>query len=166
MLDSPYISGHGLGGMIAAEMASLAPQRIAKLVLIAPYGLRLADAPPADISALSPDELARAVWHDRATAPRLGAPQDRSRHAQNLAAAARFTSLIPEKGLRKRLHRLLPPTLLVWGEHDRIVPLAYAEASRRRIAHSQLLVIPAAAHLPHLEQPRTFARSVLEFLDG
>jgi pimeloyl-ACP methyl ester carboxylesterase len=166
LLDSPYVIGHGFGGMIAAEMAALAPRQIAKLVLVAPFGLWLEGAPVADIFALSPDEQEAALWHDPADAPPVGDPDDPTRQVANLAAAAKFLWPIPDKGLRKRLHRLAAPTLLVWGERDGIVPPSYAEAFHQRISCSRVVTIPHAAHAPHLEQPHAFSRVVLEFLDG
>lgn len=166
-LESPYLVGHGLGAMIAAEMAALEPRRIAKLVLVAPYGLWLEGAPVADIFAMTRDELGRALWHDATLAPPANdEPEQQLQRMLNLAAAAKFLWPIPDKGLRKRLHRLAAPTLLVWGEYDGIVPRVYGEAFHQRIAHSQLVCIPNAGHLPQLEQPHAFARTVLEFLGG
>jgi pimeloyl-ACP methyl ester carboxylesterase len=167
LVDSPHVIGHGLGAMIAAEMACLEPRRLAKLVLTAPYGLWIEGAPVADIFSLAPEALDQALWYDPANAEML----DRSDQAltlrqQNLAAAAKLLWPIPERGLRKRLHRLQAPTLLVWGERDGVVPAIYGEAFGQRIKHSRLVVIPGAAHLPHVEQPHHFSRTVLEFLEG
>jgi pimeloyl-ACP methyl ester carboxylesterase len=167
LIDSPYLVGHGFGGMIAAEMAALAPQRIAKLILVAPYGLWIEAAPVADVFALRPEELAQAAWFNPAAAPPPpDDPELRLQQAQNLSAAAKFLWPIPEKGLRKRLHRLVAPTLLVWGERDQVVPPVYGEAFNKRIPNSRLVTIPNAAHFPHLEQPNAFARVALEFLEG
>jgi pimeloyl-ACP methyl ester carboxylesterase len=167
LIDSPHVIGQGFGGMIAAEMASLAPQRVAKLVLVAPFGLWLEGAPVADIFALPPKELQALAWHSPESAPHwMDDPEAFQRRRQNLAAAAKFLWPIPDKGLRKRLHRLVAPTLLVWGERDRIVPPVYGEAFHQRIAHSRLVSIPNAGHIPGVEQPLAFTRSVLEFLEG
>jgi pimeloyl-ACP methyl ester carboxylesterase len=167
LIDSPYVVGQGLGAMIAAEMAALAPQRIAKLVLAAPYGLWLEDTPLADIFALQPDELEAYLWHEsEVSMPSDGDPEAVHQRSQNLAAAAKFLGPLPEKGLRKRLHRLVAPTLLIWGQRDRIIPPIYGQAFHERIAHSRVEIIPDAGHLAHLEQPDAFARMVLEFLEG
>lgn len=165
LLDSPYLIGHGFGGLIAAEMAALAPRRIAKLVLIAPYGLRLEHAPIADIFAMAADDLARAVG------PLVGPestddPDSELRRAQHLAATERFLRPGPDRGLRKRLYRLVAPTLLVWGERDPIIPPIYGEAFREQLAYARLVTLPEAGHAAHLEQPKAFARAVLDFLDG
>ena len=61
--DLPLI-GHGLGGMVAAELAAVQPDRFRALVLIAPMGLWLADDPVQDFFVMSPADLAAALYHD------------------------------------------------------------------------------------------------------
>lgn len=167
LLDSPYVIGHGLGGMIAAEMASLAPQTLAKVVLIGPYGLVVEQAAPTDIFTLAPEQLARAAFANPADAPSwlIGDASSERRQA-NLAAAAKFLQPTSERGLRKRLHRLAAPTLLVWGEQDEIVPPLCGLAFHQRVRCSRLVVVPDAGHFPHLEQPAVFGRLLAEFLAG
>src|SRR5919198_3002742 len=67
-LDQPYLVGHSLGGMIAAEVAAIAPDVASKLVLIAPPGLSLDHHPVIDFLAATPGELATAMFHDPAAA--------------------------------------------------------------------------------------------------
>jgi pimeloyl-ACP methyl ester carboxylesterase len=161
LIDSPHLVGHGFGGMIAAEMASLAPQRVAKLVLAAPYGLWLEDTPLVGAAGPPPAGLTPAALPFEVAVP--GAAPSAS---EAEPAAARLLRPSLEQGLRKRLHRLLAPTLLVWGEHDRIVPPAYADAFHRRIAHSRIALVADAGHAAPLEQPAAFSRLVLDFLEG
>ena len=166
-LDSPYLVGHGFGGMVAAEAASLAPQRVAKLVLIGANGLRLEESPAAHLLDVSPQEL-----KDRGRAEADEASLDGSdslagtRRRLNLAAASKLLGGTPERGLEKRIHRLAAPTLLVWGDSDRIVPPSHARAFQERLAVSRLVVLPGAGHFPHLDQPEAFVEAVLEFLEG
>lgn len=63
------------------------------------------------------------------------------------------------------LHRIMLPTLIMVGEDDPATPVEDAKAMRERIPHSQLVVIPAAAHLSNIEQPEIFNASLLKFLD-
>jgi pimeloyl-ACP methyl ester carboxylesterase len=56
------------------------------------------------------------------------------------------------------------PTLVLWGEHDPVVPLHYGEEMHRSIAGSQFVVVPRAAHVPMLEEPEAFNASVLRFV--
>jgi pimeloyl-ACP methyl ester carboxylesterase len=65
-----------------------------------------------------------------------------------------------------RRAQLRAPTLIVWGEDDRILPVAHAYHGHALISHSQLHVFPQCGHVPHVEYPETFNRLVLEFLAG
>lgn len=67
---------------------------------------------------------------------------------------------------KKRLHRIKAPTLLLWGEADRLVPPVYAEEFRARLVNApvQVQVVPGAGHLLPLEQTATFVQAVRAFL--
>lgn len=60
-------------------------------------------------------------------------------------------------------HLLTQPTLLLWGDTDREVPLADGERLHEAIAGSRLMVFRECGHLPHEEYPQAFVRVVLEF---
>ena len=81
-----------------------------------------------------------------------------------LGATGKFVWPLPDKGLKKRLHRITAPTLILWGEDDRLMPAAYAQEFAARIAGSRVELVPAAGHLPHWEQLDTVAPMVVEFL--
>jgi pimeloyl-ACP methyl ester carboxylesterase len=65
--------------------------------------------------------------------------------------------------LRRRLGRIAAPTLLVWGEHDRLAPLVCADAWRKEIPGARLLTFARSGHVPHLEEPQAVAAAVAEF---
>jgi pimeloyl-ACP methyl ester carboxylesterase len=167
--------GHGLGGMFAAELAAVQPERFTHVVLLAPFGLWLVDAPTLDFFAVQPAELAAALYADPTAAAALAAaaaPADQEAliaqaldRASSLASAATYLWPIPNRGLGKRLHRVRAPTLLVWGDQDRVVPPRHAEAFRERIPNARLELIPQAGHLPEQEQPESLAALTLGFLE-
>src|SRR5690242_5364635 len=66
-LDRPKLVGHSMGGMIAAEMACVSPERPAKLALIAPAGLWIDAVPIPDLFATLPHHLPELLFHDPAT---------------------------------------------------------------------------------------------------
>ena len=70
----------------------------------------------------------------------------------SLACTGKFVWPIPDKGLKKRLHRISSPTLLLWGEDDGIVPPVYADEFASSIEDTAIQIIPKAGHLPQLEQ--------------
>ncbi len=167
--------GHGLGGMFAAELAAVQPTRFSHLVLISPFGLWLPEVPTLDYFVLPPAELADALFHDQdspAARTIARAPDGQEaliaymlERAQSMAAAARYLWPIPDRGLSKRLHRVVAPTLIVWGQSDRIIPPAYAPEWQRRIPGSSMLIRQDAGHLPHIEQPAAMAQLTTAFLD-
>jgi pimeloyl-ACP methyl ester carboxylesterase len=166
--------GHSLGGMVAAELSAVQPDRFSALVLIAPFGLWNPAYPVADFFAMSPEQLAAATYHDpQSPAAQAAAhtPADQEGYiafmldrAKALATAAKYLWPIPNRGLASRLHRVAAPTLLVWGESDRIVPPRYAQDFQEKIATAQVAIIPAAGHLPEVEQLDRTAEVVLRFL--
>jgi pimeloyl-ACP methyl ester carboxylesterase len=81
-----------------------------------------------------------------------------------MGSTGKFIWPIPDKGLRKRLHRVRAPALLVWGQDDRLVPRVYAEEFARRLPAARTKVVKNAGHAPHLEQPEGTARTVQAFL--
>jgi len=58
------------------------------------------------------------------------------------------------------------PTLIIWGNADRVIAPAYAHEFAQRIAGARVELIDRAGHLPHLEQPHRVAQLVRDFLDG
>ena len=173
-LHQPALIGHGLGGMFAAELAAVQPERFSRLVLIDPFGLWLPEVPTLDYFVLPPAELAEALYRDRdspAARAVARAPEGQEAliaymldRAQSMAAAARYLWPLPDRGLSKRLHRVAAPTLIVWGQSDRVVPPAYASEWQRRISGSRLVMRQDAGHLPHVEQPAAMAELTNGFL--
>jgi len=81
-----------------------------------------------------------------------------------MGTTGKFIWPIPDKGLKKRIHRVKAPSLLVWGREDRLVPAVYAEEFTRRLSGARVETIDGAGHAPHLEQTDTVARVVRDFL--
>jgi pimeloyl-ACP methyl ester carboxylesterase len=166
--------GHGLGGMIAAELAAVQPERFTALVLIAPLGLWLQDDPVRDFFAMTPADLSAALYHDTSSPVARAAAEAPTEgdaliayhldRAKSMATAAKYLWPIPNRGLAKRLHRVSAPTLIAWGESDGVASPRYAEAFRAKIAGAQVTLIPEAGHLPHEEQPTRLAEAVMPFL--
>jgi len=81
-----------------------------------------------------------------------------------MASVLHFIWPIPDKGLHRRIHRVGAPTLLVWGEQDRLVHPAYAEEFTSRLRGSRLEMIAGAGHLPQLEQFEAVRAAVIPYL--
>lgn len=170
------VVGHSLGGMFAAEFAAFCPQHVRRLVLVAPFGLWLEEAPIPDFFAMSPRQFQCATWHDpespqvqEALARQVNGAsglQAIVRRASNLASAGKFLWPIPDRGLAKRLHLIKAPTLVVLGASDRLITSPYGDAFARAIPSARQVVIPDAGHAPMLERPEAFLAAVEEFLSA
>jgi len=106
-------------------------------------------------------EPARRLFGD--TVDEKAAAAARVRLAWAMGATGKFIWPIPDKGLKKRIHRIKAPTLLLWGKDDRLVPPVYADEFMQRLPGARLQTVDHAAHAPHLEQPDAVARMVREF---
>ena len=175
-LSKPHIVGHSMGGMIAAEMASLAPNDVSKLVLVASAGLWIAEHPIPDIFSFLPHEFAQYLFHDRAQGEAmltggldLKNPEALKEfyigNARRLSMAGKILFPVPNRRLSKRLYRLTAPTLLVWGKSDTLIPPVYAEFFKKQIASAEIVEIEQAGHMLPYEQPEEFVRSVTAFLN-
>ena len=81
------------------------------------------------------------------------------------ACTGKFVWPLPDKGLKKHIHRVSAPTLIVWGKADGVIAPAYAEEFAKRIAHAQVKMLDGAGHMPHFEQAQSVAALVVKFLD-
>jgi pimeloyl-ACP methyl ester carboxylesterase len=144
-LSDVMLAGHSFGAMVACELAALQSSRILRLVLVDP------ESAPAKALFSVPEN-----FDDAALA--------RTRLTWAMGATGKFIWPIPDKGLKKRIHRVQAPTLLVWGEKDRLVPPLYAGEFARRLPRTRHEVVKNAGHAPHLEQPEATAEIVQTFL--
>ena len=171
-LRSPVLVGHSFGGMVACEIAATLPGRVSKLVLIDPLGLWRDDLPVKNWMILSEDDRRRALFADPKgeAARRFFSPPDdleaQAGFIWSQACTGKFVWPIPDKGLRKHMHRIAAPTLIIWGQEDGVIAPAYAREFAERIAGSRVELIDRAGHLPHLEQPVRVAGLVRSFLSG
>ena len=170
-LVKPLVCGLSMGGMIAAEMAALAPEEIDRLGLVAAAGLWIDSLPIPDLFALLPFEWPGYLFHDVERGSRMMAPGGdvgdikfladfMVMNARRLGMAGKMLFPIPDRGLSDRLYRIKARTLIVWGESDRLIPLPYAEAFRGAIAGARVVSVPQAGHLVGHEKPDDVLRAL------
>lgn len=163
-LKNPILVGHSMGGMIAAEMAAIAPHDVSRLALIAPAGLWLDAHPIPDLFSTMPFEMPKLLFHDVEAGTAMltaGLTLDDPKFLQNylvtnarqLGMAGRILFPVPDRGLSTRLYRIKAKTMLVWGDSDKLIVPAYAHAFKKAIAGSELVAIPEAGHMLILEKP-------------
>ena len=174
-LTRPHLVGHSMGGMIAAEMAAVAPHDLDRLALVAAAGLWIEEHPIPDIFALLPGQLVELLFQDpdKGQALLTGGVDFSDMEAfkafylgqqRRLAMAGKILFPIPNRRVSKRLYRVTAKTLVLWGEADRLIVPAYAQRWARLIPGAAVQMIPDAAHMLPYEQPQAFVDALVRFL--
>jgi pimeloyl-ACP methyl ester carboxylesterase len=175
------IVGHSMGGRIAWTFAALHPERIDKLILIAPDGFASPGMPydtkpqvPLMVRMLPyvlPTALLRATLR-----PAYGNPA-----ALTDDLFARYRDMMLAPGVRRAivdrmrqqilappeplLRRIQAPTLLIWGEADAMIPIGNAADYLRALPDARLHAFPGVGHLPQEEAPAQSLAVIRAFLD-
>lgn len=168
-LDRPAIIGHSLGGWMAAELAVWYPERVGQLVLSNVAGIRVKGSPIADLFAMNPQEILAVCFDDPMAAFPLMPPEvnveyllDQYRQRTTLASLAWNPNYDPK--LERRLTWIACPTLIIWGENDRLIPQVYGDVFQQRIPGSKLVKLVGTGHMPMFERPTEWTQRTAEFL--
>lgn len=168
-LERPALVGASFGGWLAAELVVHSPPLFAALGLLSPVGLRIPDHPITDVFLIPPPEIPAALFaHPEALAQKAPADVDALLAVyRDATALARYTwsPFMCNPKLERRLGRISAPTLVLWAEHDRVVPRAHAERYASLIPNATLETIPDCGHATYLERPTEVAQAVAAFLE-
>ncbi len=161
-LRKPVVIGQSFGGMLAAELCAAYPDLPSRVVLLDPIGLWRPDLPVANWIATPPDQLPSLLFLDPASPAAqtmLAMPEDPDQAAAAVAgmvwafgSTGKFAWPVPDRGLRKRLHRLTAPVLLVWGREDALAPVGYLDEWTAELPDAHGFVIDKSGHIPQVEQ--------------
>jgi pimeloyl-ACP methyl ester carboxylesterase len=168
-LDSFDLVGHSLGGWFAAEFAARHSARLRRLVLMAPSGLVDSKVKMPDFFTIRGQDLPGYLMvNPENLSPYM--PKDHdvdflTQRYRETTSVARISWDRPSGNpkLSRWLHRINLPTLLLWGEGDRLVPVAHAAAWQAAIGETRLEIVPGVGHLIFEERPEA-ADIVLDFL--
>jgi pimeloyl-ACP methyl ester carboxylesterase len=185
-LEKVDLLGHSMGGLTALQLALDSPERVNNLILVDSGGL--GRTMPFDVRLffwLKPERLFPLFGQGFMT---WALAQDDQRYRGRRDELFDFTwaiynqpEIIPSGArafnrwvgpfgvhydVRDRLRELEMPVLLLWGEHDRIVPYSDALQARRRIDHGRVVAFTHCGHSPFTERPEDFARVVNVWLNG
>jgi pimeloyl-ACP methyl ester carboxylesterase len=186
-LERFALVGSCIGGWVAAEIAVRIPERVKKLTLLGATGLFVSGKPIEDIfwevlpangvqlkslrSLLFGDPdcaVARDLFPDNPSGMRAGPAIDRElMRYKTFRFASRIGFKPPylyNRKLRDRLGRYKGPALIVWGDADRMVPLAHARAYTEGLRGSRLELVKGAGHSVAAERPQETAKLVADFL--
>ena len=165
VLPCPVI-GASVGGMLAAELAIFRPEAVTALALLDPLGIWdpglggddefavLGEARMQVTFAAEVPEVFRRQFSDRGPAEAYVA-----RSIAQVAAAS-LTWPFPDRGLELRVHRIGCPTLVIWGDDDRVAPVALAD----RWPATDRLRVPGAGHMVEWDAPSAVAAALAGFV--
>jgi pimeloyl-ACP methyl ester carboxylesterase len=158
-LDQINLVGLSMGGRFAATFAIEHGHRLRKLVLIAPAGLVVPEHPMPDLSKSPREDIFKYLVEDFSVIerhlPKGPDPAFEARQARDSASMGRMAAAgLIGPWLPRWLHRVKMPTLIVWGEKDRLIPIGQADAWAKLIPHARVLRVPGVGHLPQDEKAR------------
>lgn len=180
-LEGVPVIGHSFGGMVAAELAAHCPGRVSKLVLAGAVGLWNEEYPVADLFIAFPFEIGDLLWADPSSPAAQAAMAAMARAATaeggedpllglllrtlpGLITIGKYMWPLPDKGLSRRLRRIKAPTLVVWGEKDKLTPSRYADDFVAKIPDARAEFIADAGHYAPYERTEEFVKLVSGFL--
>jgi pimeloyl-ACP methyl ester carboxylesterase len=156
------VVGNSFGGWLAAEIALLGSPRVSGAVLLDAIGIEVEGHPVADVSSMTPAELAAHAWHDPTRAPAPPATGGTGPSPDLQALLAYTGPVMSDPTLLDRLRGLDLPVHVIWGQSDRIVDVAHAKAFAAALPLSRLTILPTAGHLPQLETPEELLGALLD----
>jgi pimeloyl-ACP methyl ester carboxylesterase len=172
-----HVIGLGFGGWIAAEMAVRCPHDLRSLVLVDAVGIKPSGRETVDIAdtfVMDPREFIRQTWHDPAIGEQTmklpGFSQldevELTLLLRNRESGALYgwNPFMHDPKLLSRLHRIIVPTLVLWGESDRIVSADYGRSFASSIPGARFQTLEAAGHYPYLEQSERFVAAIAAFI--
>lgn len=167
-----HLSGHSMGGWLAAEIAIRSTERLKSLMLVSSAGLKVKGVPMGDLFLWGPKELAHNVFtrpefieRHMAMKPTEEQVLAMARHRETSAKLA-WSPRFYNRDLHKWLHRITVPSLILWGDSDGIFPEPYAHEFKKFMPDAELTVFERCAHVPMDECHDEFMARMLQFWEG
>ena len=170
--DKVHLVGNSLGGWLALEIAVRSTAQVETLTLVSAAGIHVEGVPKGDIFLWDDDERVYNTFYDpkfaEARLAKQPSEEDSDISLKNHFSTAKMAwhprFYNPE--LQKWLHRIDVPTLILWGDSDKIFPPAYGEAMQKLIPGSSLTIVPECGHLPQQEKLDDFIAGVTAHTNG
>jgi len=168
-LSNVSLVGLGFGGWIAAEMASLAPNAYRRMVLVGPMGIKPPEGDIADQAIVSYLDYPRSGFHDQAAFARVYGDVTTDQLEQwDIAREMSFRTAWKPYMYSQTLPHLLggvqTPTLVLWGDDDRIVPISAGQAYVKALRNATMTTIAGCGHFAEMEKPAEVAKLTGDFI--
>jgi pimeloyl-ACP methyl ester carboxylesterase len=161
--------GHSLGGWLAATVAAHFPDRVSELVLAAPFGLDVPEHRGADMSVMTPADIAATLTNDPSIwEGRFPSGPDPAFEAARMREGQALMRLLPgpvDPELPGILARITTPTLLLWGDDDKVAPVGLAPAWQQAIGQASVRTFPNTGHLLFHERADA-VDAIVDFVDS
>ena len=168
-LSQVTVVGNSIGGWIAAEMALVEPSRAAAFVIVDGVGIEVPGHPIADFFSLTPRQVAELSYHDPdryGFDPSKLAPAALQALAGNRATLALYAgTAMSDPTLAGRLAGVNKPTLVLWGDSDRIADVDYGKALAAAIPSAEFRILADTGHLPQIESPEPLVEAIWRFAE-
>ena len=167
---TPVVVGLGFGGWLAAEMATMAPRDVHRLVLVGAMGIKPPEGDIFDQALVNYIEYARAGFHDRAAFDRIYGhdPTVEQLELWDICREMCFRIAWKPYMYNTTLPHLLPavqaPALVVWGDDDKIVPRSAGEVYAKKLPRARLEIVRACGHCVDMEKPEELASLIADFV--
>ena len=173
-LSAVPVIGFSLGAWIAAELAVLRPALIRRLLMVAAAGLQVPGAPMAELFLDDLEALRELMFFDpQHPMARIALPSGLDDpdillwlRAREATARVGWNPYLHDPRLPRHLHRISCPTRVLWGRHDRLIPLAHGEAYAEMIPGASLRVLEQCGHMVPWELPEAFVGEACEWFSG
>lgn len=167
------VIGFSMGGWVAAEIATIAPQFFNKMILVGAMGVKPSEGEIWDYFLESGKTAFRRAFHAPNDVPEYSKYYGREWTPDEVDLVEQHREMTCRVAWKPYMHSLtLPdllrgvatPTLLVWGKYDAITPLACGERYQQCIPGSRLATIDHCGHMPEMEKAAEFTKLAHDFL--
>ena len=170
-VERPILVGLGFGGWVAAEMASMAPRDLAALALVGPMGIKPAQGEILDQALLGYLDYARAFFHEQTAFDGVYGAEPSTDQlvdwdiCREMNFRLAWKPYMYSQTLPYLLGSVKAPTLIAWGEQDRVVPSSTAQQWQAALPGARLELVPSCGHAVEMEKPAELARLLAACLD-
>jgi pimeloyl-ACP methyl ester carboxylesterase len=168
-IDRPSLVGLGFGGWIAAEMATMAHDRLHRLALVGAMGLKPPEGDILDQAIVSYLDYARAGFHDQQAFARIYGDVSTDQLVdwdicREMCFRIAWKPYMYSQTLAHLLGGVKAPALVVWGDDDKIVPQSTGELYAAALPNARFEIVRACGHCAEMEQPDVLARLIGSFI--